>query len=142
MTDFNFITNTCMVNSVMATNQVPRKHSNMEIVHIRQTLHENLSNSELPKALIQPYLAMLMRYETAFSANSMDVGQTDILKHKIDIKDKKEPAHRQQFRLAADHLQLIKDNIVWWMKAGILEKYNSKYNSCLLYTSPSPRDRG
>ena len=72
---------------------------------------------------------MLMKYETAFSANSMDVGQTDVLKHKSDIKDSKELAYRQQFRLAADHLQLIKDNVVGWMKAGILEKSNSKYNS-------------
>ena len=111
-----------MVNSIIATNQVPRKHSNTEIIHTREILLENLSNSELPKALIQPYLAMLMKYETAFSANSMDVGQTDILQHKIDIKDRKEPAYRQQFRLAADHLQLIKDNVVRWIKAGILEK--------------------
>ena len=70
-----------------------------------------------------------MKYESAFSADSMDVGQTNILHHTIDIKDKTEPAYRQQFRLAADHLQLIKDNMVGWMKAGILEKSNSKYNS-------------
>ena len=68
---------------------------------------------------------MLMKYETAFSADSMDVGQTDIQQHKIDIKDKTEPAYRQQFRLAADHLRLIKDNVVGWIKAGIIEKSNS-----------------
>ena len=122
MTDFNFITNSSMVNSVMAINQAPRKHSTTEIGHIRDVLHDNLSSSELPKELVQPYLRMLMKYKAAFSADSMDVGQTNILKHKIDIKDAKEPAYRQQFRLAADHLQLIKDNVVGWMKAGVIEK--------------------
>ena len=53
----------------------------------------------------------------------------DILKHKIDIKVMKEPVYRQQFRLAADHLQLIEDNVVGWMKTAILDKSNSKYNS-------------
>ena len=111
MTDFNFITNSSMVNSVTATNQAPRGHSATEIAQIKEMLHDNLSNSDLPKELVQPYLKMLMKYETAFSADSMDVGQTDILQHRIDIKDKTEPAYRQQFRLAADHLQLIKDNV-------------------------------
>ena len=45
MTDFNFLTNSNMVNSVMATNQAPRKHSKKEISHIRDVLHENLANS-------------------------------------------------------------------------------------------------
>ena len=129
-----------MVNSAMATNQAPRKHSTTEIAHIRDMLHDNLSSSELPKELVQPYLRMLMKYEAAFSANSMDVGQPDILQHKIDIKDRKELAYRQQFRLAADHLQLIKDNVVGWTKAGILEKIQiqnitHRYSACLLYTS-------
>ena len=49
MTEFNFITNSSMVNSVMATNQAPRKHSTTEICHIRDVLLDYLSSSELPK---------------------------------------------------------------------------------------------
>ena len=52
----------------------------------------------------------------------MDTGLSDIIEHTIETKDANDPVNKGQFRLGHDQLQLIKDNVVGWLKAGLIEK--------------------
>ena len=63
------------------------------------------------------------------SENSDDIGHTDITQHNIELPmGPNDPAFKSQFRLAFEHLQLIKD-VVGWLRNGLVEKSNSKFNA-------------
>ena len=57
-------------------------------------------------------------------------GFTDVTQHNIELPNgMNDPAFKSQFRLAFEHLQLIKDNVVGWLKNGLIEKSNSKFKA-------------
>ena len=62
-----------------------------------------------------------------FSADEWDIGRTDVIKHMIDVKDPQDLAYKGQFFLANDQLQLIKDNVIGWLCAGLIERPNSNF---------------
>jgi hypothetical protein len=64
----------------------------------------------------------------AFSADKMDLRRTNIGESYIDLRDK-EPVYTQQFRLPMEQIKFIKENIMGWPDAGIVERANSPYNS-------------
>ena len=147
---FVFPTNSEAVAAVEATTPVPRPHSQEEKRIISDKLYSQVTDSCLSSSNKRKLHDLLMSFEDTFSADKMDVGLSDIIEHTIEMKDVNDPVYKGQFRLAHDQLQLIKDNVVGWLEAGLIEKSNSRYNSpvfcvpkkgnCLLYTSPSPRD--
>ena len=61
--------------------------------------------------------------------DKLDLGLTDVIQHTVDLQDKTTPAYKGQFRLAMDQLQLIKDNVAGWLKAGLIENSGSKFNA-------------
>jgi len=79
-------------------------------------------------------VAMVSSEQGAFSphlpnASHTALGLTDIIKHAIDVPNTDDPIYKGQFRLAADQLQLIKDNVAGWLRAGLVERSNSRFNS-------------
>jgi hypothetical protein len=71
---------------------------------------------------------MLMARQHFFSADNLDLGFTDLEQHRIDLKDK-DPVFSPQFRLLAEHLKLIQENVAGWLQAGIIERSRLPYNS-------------
>jgi hypothetical protein len=71
---------------------------------------------------------MLNSMSAAFSADKMDLGITNIVESYIDLRDK-EPVYTQKFRLPMEQIEFIKENVMGWLDAGIVERANSPYNS-------------
>ena len=126
--DVHFISDSQAVDSVQAGTPVPRAHTDEEKKKIRLELMERLQSSNVPYSVRPDYLEMLSSYEDVFSAAPLDLGLTDIVEHGIELKDNT-PAYKGQFRLAYDQLRLIKDNIIGWVKAGLVSRGSSKFNS-------------
>jgi hypothetical protein len=74
------------------------------------------------------YQQMFNSMSAAFSADEMDLGRTNIVESYIDLRDK-EPVYTQQFRLPMEQIEFIKENVMGWLDAGIVERANSPYNS-------------
>jgi hypothetical protein len=85
-------------------------------------------NRMVPYQYRSEYIAMLMARQHFFSADNLDLGFTDLEQHTIDLKYK-DPVFSPQFRLPAEHLKLIQENVAGWLQAGIIERSRSPYNS-------------
>ncbi len=107
--------------------QAMRKHSAQEKLRIRRILKESIDRT-VPYRYRQEYLEMLMAREHFFSADSNDLGRTNLIQHEIKVVDDK-PNFTPQFRLPLEHLQLIRENVQGWMKAGIIDRARSPHNS-------------
>jgi hypothetical protein len=109
------------------TERVLREHTREELEVIRKLITDNV-NRTVPYQYRSEYIAMLMARQHFFSADNLDLGFTDLEQHTIDLKDK-DPVFSPQFRLLAEHLKLIQENVSGWLQAGIIERSRSPYNS-------------
>jgi hypothetical protein len=75
---------------------------------------------------------MLYSMSAAFSADKMELGRTNIVESYIDLRDK-EPVNTQQFWLLMEQIKFIKENVMGWLDAGIVERANSSYNSPIFW---------
>ena len=104
-----------------------KKHTRAEIKKIRATITAQV-NASVPYLYRSDYIKMLMARHQYFSASSLDLGFCDKVQHTIDLESKT-PVFSPQFRLPAQQLQLIRENVAGWLQAGIIERCNSPYNS-------------
>ena len=111
LADVNFIADHAAVSAVSASTPKPRPHTPEERRSIRLRLQERLAHSEVPYSVRADYMAMLDEYDDVFSADSLDLGLTNVISHGIQLRDD-DPQYKGQFRLAQEQMQLIKDNVV------------------------------
>lgn len=104
-----------------------RAHTPKEIDAVRAAITAQV-NASVPYLYRQQYIEALMQREHFFSADGNDLGFTNALEHTVDLNDVS-PSFAPQFRLPADHLKLIQENVAGWLQAGIIERSTSKYNS-------------
>ena len=105
-------------------------------------IHEQLKDSSIPSHIKPEYVRLLAEFEDTFSADANDIGRTDVTQHNIELpQGLNDPAYKGQFRLAFEHLQLIKDNVVGWLCSGLIERSNSKFNAPV-FCVPKPHGRG
>jgi hypothetical protein len=102
-------------------------HTKEEKEQIRIILKDSVDKS-VPYQHRSEYLQELMKREHYFSATPNDIGRTNLMEHDIELSDK-DPVYTPQFRLPHEQLQFIRQNVVGWLKSGIVEMANSKYNS-------------
>jgi hypothetical protein len=114
------------INMAKKPERVLREHTKDELEVIRKLITDNV-NRTVPYQYRNEYIAMLMAWQHFFSADSPDLGFTDLEQHTIDLKDK-DPVFSPQFRLPAEHLKLIQENVAGWLQAGIIERSRSPYN--------------
>jgi hypothetical protein len=107
--------------------RVLREHTKDELEVIRKFITDNV-NQTVPYQYRSEYIPMLMAWQHFFSADSLDLGFTDLEQHTIDLKDK-DPVFSPQFRLPAEHQKLIQENVAGWLQAGIIERLRLPYNS-------------
>ena len=104
-----------------------RSERNERTTAIEAALRKSLERT-VPLELRQSYMSMLMKNKNVFSSSKMDLGQAHDMEHKVELKDN-DPVFVQQFRLPQQHLQTIKENVVGWLQAGVIEPAISRYNS-------------
>ena len=127
---------------MVASTPKSRQHSNAEKLHILKGINERLSNSDAPPEYRAEYVRLLAEFEDTFSADQDDIGRTDVIQHIIELpQGANDTAFKGQFRLAFEHLQLIKDNVIGWLRSGLVEKSNSKFNAPV-FCLPKPHGRG
>jgi hypothetical protein len=115
------------VNMTKKPKRVLHEHKREELEVIRKLITDNV-NRTVPYQYLSEYIAMLMARQHFFSEDNLDLGFKDLEQHTIDLKDK-DPVFSPQFRLPAEHLKLIQENVAGWLQAGIIERSRSPYNS-------------
>ena len=104
-----------------------RPHTSSEKQVILEKLRTQV-NSTVPYQFRDDYINMLYQREAFFSASSTDLGVTDEQQHGISLADAT-PVFSPQFRLPAEHLKLLQENVAGWLQAGIIERAKSPYNA-------------
>jgi hypothetical protein len=127
------------INMAKKPERVLREHTKDELDVIRKLIQDNV-NRTVPYHYRSEYIVMLMARQHFFSADSLDLGFTDLEQHTIDLKDK-DPVFSPQFWLPAEHLKLIRENVAGWLQAGIIERSRSPYNSPI-FCVPKKKARG
>ena len=113
--------------SAAATARPLPVHTPEQIEAIRVAITKQV-NASVPYLHRQEYIEALMQRQHFFSASTTDLGFTDSQQHTVDLSDTI-PTFSPQFRLPADHLRLIQENVAGWLQAGIIERSQSKYNA-------------
>jgi hypothetical protein len=103
-----------------------RPHTSAERETIISRIKESV-NRTLPYQYRDDYARMLIAREHFFSADTNDIGSTDLLEHQIDLKTNN-PIYCPQFRLPAEPLKHIQENVAGWLQCGIIERSKSNYN--------------
>jgi hypothetical protein len=105
-----------------------RPHTAEDTEKIKHALDDRIKKANIPYVERPRYQQMLYSMSAAFSADEMDLGRTNIVESYIDLRDK-EPVYTQQFRLPMEQIKFIKENVMGWLDAGVVEKANLPYNS-------------
>ena len=128
--------------TVVASTPPPRKHTFEEFKEIQKGINKAVDGSDAPDCFHRDYKQLLSEFLDTISADQTDIGRTDVTIHSIDLPNGlNDPAYKGQFRLAYDHLQLIKDNVVGWLWSGLVERSSSKFNAPV-FCVPKPHGRG
>ena len=101
------------------------------IVAITEKESEDLNfdiSSELPKEEQKKLREVLERNKDVFARNTMDLTQTNVLTHRIQLTDTT-PIQRRQFRQANVEKEAIKEQISSLLNAGIIEATSSDWSS-------------
>jgi hypothetical protein len=104
-----------------------RPHTSAEREQIISRIKKSV-NRTVPYQYRDDYARMLIAREHFFSADTNNIGSTDLLEHQIDLKTN-DPIYCPQFRLHAEHLKHIQENVAGWLQCGIIERSKSNYNS-------------
>jgi hypothetical protein len=104
-----------------------KKHTVEQRAVIRKAMEKQV-NHTVPYQYRSAYMDMLGARENFFSADPHDLGLTMDQQHTIDLKENT-PTFVPQFRLPAEHLKMIQENVAGWMQAGIVEKSASPHNA-------------
>jgi hypothetical protein len=105
-----------------------RPHTAEDTEKIKHALDDRIREANITYVERLQYREMLYSMSAAFSADEMDLGRTNIVESYIDLRDK-EPVYTRQFRLPMEQIEFIKENVMGWLDAGIVNRANSSYNS-------------
>jgi hypothetical protein len=95
--------------------------------HVMQEVQKAM-DPQLKGPIRAQFLDLLTSYGDIISKDEHDLGRTQTLQHDVELADRT-PVYTQQYRLPLDQLQLVKEHLTAWLRCGIVEKSNSKYNS-------------
>ena len=101
-----------------------------DLQELHNLIHEVLQRSRLPDRLHQQLAQLLVEFKDIISTGQHDLGCTDTLQHKIVMKDT-EPCFTKQFPLPPEKMEVVKEHLQAWLKAGVVEPAESEYNSPL-----------
>ncbi|MGV0986793.1 MAG: reverse transcriptase family protein, partial [Limnohabitans sp.] len=85
-------------------------------------------NLNVPKEEREKYLNLIFNNYDVFSKSKDDLGLATHYTHKIDLKTDN-PLYIKQFKIPEIHKQMLEKQVTEWLKMGIIQRSNSKYNS-------------
>jgi transposase InsO family protein len=74
------------------------------------------------------YLELILKNHDVFSRDKNDLGLANHYKHSIALKTN-EPLYIKQFKIPDTHRKMLEQQVKEWLKLGIIQRSNSKYNS-------------
>lgn len=85
-------------------------------------------NLNVPASERQQYLQLLFQNHDIFSRTKFDLGKANHYEHSITLKHK-DPLYIKQFKIPDVHRKMLEEQVKEWLKLGIIQRSNSKYNS-------------
>ena len=85
---------------------------------------------DAPTEWKQQYLELILRYHDVLSRDKFDLGWTEVIQHRINMKDQS-PIHSRQFRVPFEHEAMLHEYIDELLKKGAIEVSRSPYNSAV-----------
>jgi hypothetical protein len=85
---------------------------------------------DCPKQWRQEYEKLIMDYHEVISKDPFDLGWTDVISHKIRMRDQV-PSHSRQFRVPFEHERTLHKYINELLKKGAIEVSRLPYNSAI-----------
>ena len=82
----------------------------------------------VPKQEENRYLELILNNHDVFSKDKNDLGLANHYKHSISLKHN-EPLYIKQFKIPDVHRKMLESQVKEWLKLGIIQRSNSKYNS-------------
>ncbi len=76
----------------------------------------------------EKYRALLAKHRKIFSLSKSNLGYCNTVLHKLFMK-MEEPVYVKQFKIAEAHQNYLQDQVQEWLKLGIIQPSNSRYNS-------------
>jgi hypothetical protein len=109
---------------------VPKKGRIKPISESAKT--ELLKNAviDCPNQWRQEYEKLIVDYHDVISKDPFDLGWTDVISHKIHMRDQV-PSHSRQFRVPFQHERTLHKYIDELLKKGAIEVSRSPYNSVI-----------
>ena len=118
--------------------QRSKKHSAEDLDKVESALADNIMKNVAP-AHQQDYYCALKPLAQSFSSGPMDLGRSNLIEHEIHLEDNR-PIYTQQFRLPIEQLQYIKEHVASWLRAGLIERARSPYNSPIFCVPKKNKD--
>ena len=95
----------------------------------RKYLEESVQ-IKAPAEFKSSYAALITEFHDVFAASKDDIGHTDLLTHKIHLKDPNQaPVYKKQFPVPWAHQDFINKKVDDLLRQGIIEESFSPYNS-------------
>ncbi|MDP2789023.1 MAG: reverse transcriptase family protein, partial [bacterium] len=76
----------------------------------------------------EKYLELIFVNYDVFSKTHNDLGMANHYEHSITLKNN-EPLYIKQFKIPDAHRKMLENQVKEWLKLGIIQRSNSKYNS-------------
>ena len=93
---------------------------------LREVIGEQMSVLD-PKTGAE-YLEAILANHDVFSRDKSDLGRTDVMEHKIRLKQD-DPAYSKQFRIPEEHRSILIEHLQNWLKLGVVSPCRSTWNS-------------
>ena len=84
--------------------------------------------SDMAAEVKEEYMKLVIQNHDVFASGKFDLGFTDAISHKINMKTK-QPVYTKQFRIPDMHQNEILEHITEWLKQSVIEECQSPYNS-------------
>ena len=85
-------------------------------------------NLTVPEAERKAYTELLLENFDVFSKTKLDLGTANNFEHRITLSENA-PSYIKQFRIPEAHREALVEQVQDWLKLGIIEPANSRFNS-------------
>ena len=83
-----------------------------------------------PPEYQERYKSLVMEFHDVFASSKDDIGHTDLVTHKIHLKNQNQvPIYKKQFPIPWSHQEFINKKVDDMLKQGVIEESHSPYNS-------------